>query len=50
MAVKGGLYVYMPGVTLSLAFFSSSEIVVRISGALANYCLMKVHGPLDSIK
>lgn len=46
----GGPYVYMHGVTLSLPFFSSSEMVVRTSGTLANYCLLKVHGPLDSVK
>lgn len=48
--MEGGLYIYMPGIALSLAFFSSSEMVVRISGTLENYCSMKVHGHLDRIK
>lgn len=48
--MEGGLYVSIPGVTFTFAFFSSSEIVVRLSGSLAKYCLLKVHGPLGSIK
>ena len=49
-AVEGGLYVYMSGITLTLAFFSSSAAVVTMSVTLANYCLMKIHRPLDSIR
>lgn len=41
---------YISGITLTLAFFSSSETVVRMSVNLANHCLMKIHRPLDSIK
>ena len=44
-AVEGGLYVYMSGITLTLAFFSSSAAVVTMSVTLANYCLMKIHRP-----
>lgn len=45
--MEESLYVYMPGIALSLAFFSSSEKVVRISSILADCCLLKVHRPLD---
>lgn len=36
-------------ITLTLAFFSSSEMVVRMSVTLVNYFLMKIHKALDSI-
>lgn len=40
----------MSGITLNLKGKQESEMIVRLSVILANYCLMKIDRPLGNIK